>query len=393
MLKVCLITPNLLPVPNVKGGAIEGLVTNMLKQQEKFQKMDMTVVSIYDEKAMNESKKYKHTNFIYIKKNFKYIVYGCMYNFLNKVFKKNYNTYNHLVLSKIKDSDFDYIVVEGGHYESYHEFLKFYSKEQLILHLHHEGKSNDIIDKTFSRLIGVSKFVADEFKKSTKKVKTTYLNNGIDLDNFDKKVTKKEIHTIRQKHDILISDFVVLYCGRLVPEKGVLELIQAVKKIDNNNIKLMILGSSAFMNGKQDDYTRKLKEEIFGYEDRIVFTGYINNNDVYKYYASCDMVCVPSLWEDAAPLVCIESMISKKVVLATKSGGVPEYLDSDFSVIINKEKNVVNNLKAEILNFYNKKDELEDMGKLAYAHAKKFNSVNYYNDFVNILEEFKKEDE
>ena len=118
--------------------------------------------------------------------------------------------------------------------------------------------------------------------------------------------------------------------------KGVLELIKAVKSTNKNDIKLLILGSNNFLDGKGDEYTEKLKCEVKGYEHQIVFTGYVNNWDVYKYYALADIVCLPSLWEDAAPLACIETMISKKVMLATRTGGAPEYLSPDSSLIVQK---------------------------------------------------------
>ena len=74
MKKICLVTTNLNPVPDTKGGAIEAIVTNIIKQQELNEKIDLSVVSIYDSKAYIESKKYKKTKFIYIKKNLKYIL-------------------------------------------------------------------------------------------------------------------------------------------------------------------------------------------------------------------------------------------------------------------------------------------------------------------------------
>ena len=389
MLKVCFITPNLFPVPNVKGGAIEALVTNMVRCQEKYKKIDMTVVSIYDEEALSESKKFSNTNFIYIKKNLRYYITGIFYNIINKVFKKKLNTYNHIVLSKIKNTDFDYVIAEGGHYESYVEFLKYFDRSKLILHLHHQGSSNKMIDKAFSKLIGVSKFVSDDFKKSTKRIDVTYLNNGIEVEKFDKECSKKELKELKEKYNIKDDDFVIIYCGRLIQVKGVLELIKAVKNVNNDNIKLMILGSSSFLNGKEDEYTKKLKEEITGHEDKVFFTGYIHNSEIYKYYALASISCLPSIWEDAAPLTCIEAMMCKKVVLATRSGGAPEYLQKDTSLIIEKDKNLVKNLENGIKELYSKKDKLEKLGIKAYNHAKKFNSVNYYNDFIDILNKFK----
>ncbi len=389
MLKVCFITPNMFPVPNVKGGAIEALVSNMVRVQEKNNKLDMTVVSIFDKNAYIESKKFKNTKFVYIKKNIRYYITGILYHILNRLFKKNKNTYNHIALSKIKKNDYDYIIAEGGHYESYNEFLKYFDRDQLILHLHHQGSSNKIIDKTFSKLIGVSKFVSDDFKKSTKCIDVTYLNNGIEVDKFDKKCSEKEIKSLKKKYGIKDDDFVILYCGRLIQVKGVLELIKAVKNVNMNNVKLMILGSSSFLNGKEDEYTKKLNEEINGFEDKIFFTGYINNTEVYKYYALANISCLPSIWEDAAPLTCIEAMMCRKVVLATRSGGAPEYLQEGTSLIVEKDKNLVKNLESGIKELYSKKDKLPKLGEKAYNHAKKFNSINYYNDFIDILTKFK----
>lgn len=392
MLKVCLITPNLLPVPSVNGGAIEGLVTNVVKEQEKEGKIDLTVISIYNEGAYEESKNYTKTKFIYIKRNLFYMVLGVFYNLSNRLFKTNLNTYNHIALNKIKKMNFDFIVAEGGHYESYQEFLKYFPRNKMILHLHHQGKSNKDIDKTFSKLIGVSKFVTDDFAKSTDVIETKYLNNGIDLSKFDKSISDFEKMELREKYWLKKDDFVILYCGRLTQVKGVLELIKAVKSTNKNDIKLLILGSNNFLDGKGDEYTEKLKCEVKGYEHQIVFTGYVNNWDVYKYYALADIVCLPSLWEDAAPLACIETMISKKVMLATRTGGAPEYLSPDSSLIVQKDKNVVDNLREGILTLYGKRDELKDMGLKAYEHAKKFNSNNYYFDLIRLLEEFKEED-
>ena len=88
MKRICLITPNLLPVPNVLGGAIETIVTNIVKEQEKEEKIALTVVSIYNKKAELESKKYLHTNFIYVKKDLKYLFYGFIFKTVNFIFKR-----------------------------------------------------------------------------------------------------------------------------------------------------------------------------------------------------------------------------------------------------------------------------------------------------------------
>lgn len=385
MMKVCFITPNLLPVPNVKGGAIESIMTNVIQEQEKNNKLNMTVVSIYDKDAFLASKNYSRTNFIYIKKNYMYIIYSIIFNISNKFFKTNYNTYNHLVLKKIKKKDFDYVIVEGGHYESYVEYLKYFEKDKMVLHLHHQCHSNKSIDRIFSKLIGVSNYVIEDFKKTSKIEKYFLLKNAISISNFDKDISLGEKNKIRSSLGIDMDDFTVIYCGRLIKEKGVLELIKAVKKINNKKIKLIVVGSINFANGGNDSYTNKLNEEVKD-SDKIILTGYVQNNELYKYYKISDVMVIPSIWEEAAGLVCIEGMICKKPIITTGIGGIKEYVSNN-SIILKKDKNFIKNIELAILSLYDKREELGIIGEENYKVALKYNKDIYYNNLVKMIEE------
>lgn len=385
MKKICLISSNLLPVPNVKGGAIETIITNILQEQEKQEKIELTVVSIFDEEAYKESQKYSKTRFIYIKKNFLYYIIGTIYNISNKLFKTNFNTYNTIVLNKIKKAKFDYIFAEGGHYESYNKFLKYFKKEQLVLHLHHFATSNSIIDSTFSKVVGVSKYVTDEFLKTSSIEKGYVLKNSIDLKKFDKKISEIEYLELRNKYHISNDDFVIIYCGRLIKEKGVLELVKAVKKIKNNQIKLLIVGSINFANGGVSEYTEILEKEISSCHDKVILTGFIDNNELYKYYNIADVMVIPSIWDEAAGLVCVEGMISKKAIITTGTGGIKEYV-GDNAVFVKNDNKLVNDIKEKILYLYNNPKILEKQVNKGYKEAFKYNNQIYYRNLVKLIE-------
>ena len=51
MKKICIITQGMLPVPAVKGGAVETLVEYILNCNEVGKKLDITVLSVEDEEA------------------------------------------------------------------------------------------------------------------------------------------------------------------------------------------------------------------------------------------------------------------------------------------------------------------------------------------------------
>ena len=50
-MKVAVITSGFLPVPAVKGGAVENLIVNLLKENEKKNKIKFEILSVYDKKA------------------------------------------------------------------------------------------------------------------------------------------------------------------------------------------------------------------------------------------------------------------------------------------------------------------------------------------------------
>ena len=228
MKKVCLILPKGLPLPNVKGGAIETLVTALINQNEIHKKVELTVVSIYDKEAIKESKKYKHTSFIYIKQNTLSYCIKAVKSRIYNCFNKNINTYNEMTLNKIKYQNFDYVIFESGAYLESGNYLKYFDKHQMVLHLHHTGYANNISNEVFGKIIGVSNYVIKEYCASSNISNKYLLKNSIDVNQFKKRLTLKEKEELRSKLNIKKNDFVVLYCGRLIKEKGVLELINAI---------------------------------------------------------------------------------------------------------------------------------------------------------------------
>ena len=66
-MKLAIITSGYLPVPASKGGAVENLVENFIKENESKKNIDITIFSIYDEKAYEKAKLYNNTKVKFIK--------------------------------------------------------------------------------------------------------------------------------------------------------------------------------------------------------------------------------------------------------------------------------------------------------------------------------------
>ena len=68
-MKVAIVTVGELPIPDVKGGGAETLIEHIIEKNEEHKKIDIVVYSIYDEYALEKSKDFSKTEFVYLQKN------------------------------------------------------------------------------------------------------------------------------------------------------------------------------------------------------------------------------------------------------------------------------------------------------------------------------------
>lgn len=410
MKKVVLIIAKGLPVPSVKGGAVEMLANIIANINEKEKKVDLTIISSYDELAAKESLNYKYTKFIYIKSNtLSYLFKSICVRIANLFRKEKLNTYNEVVINQIKSKKFDFVIFEGGAFDKYRNLLKYYDQKQLIFHLHSENFSNKVADETLGGTISPSEYIKNQWQKSSNIKKNYVLKNVVDRDLFDKKISAKEKKDLKLKLGFKSDDIIIGFYGRIVKVKGVKELIQAFKKIGKDNVKMLIVGSYNFGSKQTSKYTQEIIREVEQSNGKIIATGYIPNEILYKYIGIMDICVFPSLWEEAALLALVEAMICKKAIIATKSGGNVEFASEESVLFVDKDKDIIDNMyinvdedKAEKLidNLYNNIIKLindssmkEAFENNAYKESKVYNKYDYYKNFINILDKIGEENE
>lgn len=395
MYNIGIIMGGVMPVPAVCGGAIETLITSIVKKYSKEDGFHLTIFSVYHKEAVEAAKKYPDVRFVWTHTNTfwnlaKHAVFLAVRELTGKTIRVLQRHYNEIA-PVIQNEKFDLLIVEGGDEQAVIDIAKGYKREQLAFHAHVHFIPEEKTVCGYGHMIGVSVFVVREYEKACKiPVDTHVLRNAIDLDKFNKKISEEERKKLRKKLGLQEDDFVVLYVGRLIQVKGILELMQAVLLIDDKHVKLLCIGSANFGKWAFSTYERKVKKLAKDNSERIIFTGYIDNGELYKYSLLADVQCVPSLWEEAAGLVVVEAMAEGLPTLVTNSGGMTEYINENTTLIVERE-DIVTNLKKEIMHLKEYPEVRRQMAENAKVQSKKYDETIYYRNFVEMIAEIKGE--
>ena len=403
-MKIAFITDGKSPVPATKGGAVENLIEDLLDENEKQSKFEFSVLSVYENKAAEKSKEYKHSNFYFVKcpgaiEFLDKKVYWVAKNILKKdhlisyryIFRRLYvmSKYPQILL----DNDFDRVVVVTNSTL----FLVFKNKkvackyqDKTIYYLHNEVRSLFGCEKEIASiraLIGISNFVNNSFRKlvpSLKDEQCFVLKNGIDTEKFTTRNDEK-IEEYKNKFGISKEDFVVIFAGRLVDEKGALETIKAVKACEDKNMKLLIVGAGFYSSDIVDNYTLELCKEAEAIKDRIIFTGYIDYDDMPSIYQLGNVAVLPSMWDEPAGMTMVEAVVSGLPLITTNSGGIPEYIPRDAAIFINRDNDLVDNLSNAIMKLKADKDLSNSMIQAGIGVVKELKLENFYCNFVKLI--------
>ncbi|MBL0383806.1 glycosyltransferase family 1 protein [Staphylococcus sp. SNAZ 59] len=160
----------------------------------------------------------------------------------------------------------------------------------------------------------------NNFLRKKKQNNYFHISNGIDLNNeFNiNNISEKKIKDIKLKHNIKKGDIIVTFIGRLVKEKGILDLLEAYSKLESKNVKFIIIGSLS--DSERDKDTIKIIEKYKKNTD-VIFTGQISN--INEYLTLSDIYCLPS-YREGMPRSIIEAMAMKNAIIATKIRGSRE---------------------------------------------------------------------
>lgn len=227
----------------------------------------------------------------------------------------------------------------------------------------------NVLCRNVNVVIGQSNYMTESFVKKNPKV---LKNKVITIQNFllVKKINAKSIEPIEISYDYFI------FMGRLSEEKNVTGIIEAFKKIsDNNTMKLVIIGEGSL----KIKIIRIIK--ALGLNDKVVLLGYKKNP--YKYLAKAKALILFSRYE-GMPNVVLESMICNTPVIVSDFEGVEDIvLDKETGYIVQRKN--IEQLSKTMLYIIQSPDLIQPITENAYQFAKQLseNSISNYSLLIN----------
>lgn len=181
----------------------------------------------------------------------------------------------------------------------------------------------------------------------------------IDLDIFkptDQALAKKKVGWT--------NNFSILFIGRLVKEKGIFELLEAVELIPKE-IKVYIIG---------DGLLKEYVEQMAKTKPNLLFLGKVSNELTPLYYSAADVVIVPS-YEETLGRVNMEALACSTPVIGSSTGGLKEVVSEDVGMLF---KVTPQDIAKTIVRLYEDKKLYARFRKNARIHIQKhFSSKNF----------------
>lgn len=316
-MRALLICTEKLPVPPVRGGAIQTYIAAIAPQMAR--RHSVTVLGVSDPELPDRETR-ESVNFVRIPGG-------------------SFPRYQAGVVEFLK--------TEGKRYDLIHIFnrprmvlpvRKVAPKARLILSLHNEMFRPDKIEPdeakkviaAVERIVTVSDFIGKgvEALYPSAKGKWRTIYSGVDLSRFAPVWTseaKQMRSRLRAEHQ-LDDGPVILFVGRLSPKKGADIVVRAMTEVARKHpeANLVLVGSKWYGEDRISDYVAYVRALAARAELKVHTTGFVPADEVHHWFAAGDLFVCASQWEEPLARVHYEAMASGLPIITTARGGNPE---------------------------------------------------------------------
>jgi glycosyltransferase involved in cell wall biosynthesis len=191
------------------------------------------------------------------------------------------------------------------------------------------------------------------------------------LDSSGKK--RNQAQKWRENLGFLKDDFVLLYAGKLEPRKNLFFLVNLMKAVEDDNLKLLIIGNGPLENELQ----AKFRED-----KRVAFLGFINQSEMPISYRVSNFFILPSVNETWGLSINEALACGTPVLASNKCGGAIDLINKTNGLIfdpINGINEVVKYLKSKKYCIFNNRSLLQghDYNDIVKAVVLEINQMKF----------------
>ena len=150
--------------------------------------------------------------------------------------------------------------------------------------------------------------------------------NSVDISEIDRTVRQQRGNDWRAKLGLRQEDKIILFSGRLIPEKGVLNLIDAMRFVEDRKVCLLIAGDGPLLE-------RVRSEEC----ERIRVLGNLRHDEMIGLFSQADVYCLPTVYAEGFPTTLLEAAACRCTIVSTATSGVEELILSEAYGLILKD--------------------------------------------------------
>lgn len=185
-----------------------------------------------------------------------------------------------------------------------------------------------------------------------------------------------------RKQSLIERKFKILFLSNLMPDKGLVELIEAIKHLNNKNyhVSLSIVGASLGFKSLDSFVIKTCAEHKY-----ISYDGPAYNDGKANVLSENHFMVLPSYYKtEAQPISLIEGMANGCVLITTKHNYLPELVNelNGSLVEVRDWKSIADALES----YFNDIDKITSISRYNSSIAKEnFSAVAFVNSIDNVI--------
>ncbi|MFC5701445.1 glycosyltransferase family 4 protein [Cohnella faecalis] len=224
---------------------------------------------------------------------------------------------------------------------------QFAPAARIILSMHNDMFSPEklsraegvaVLENT-ERIVTISNFIGSSicryYPEAAPKIRTIY--SGVDLSRFapwlESDFARQARQTIRSQHQ-LDSKKVILFVGRLSRNKGPHVLVRAMSQLKHPDAALVVVGAAWYSDDSVSDYIAYIRAIAARSKIPVVTTGYVPAHEVHQWFCAADVFVCTSIWDEPLARVHYEAMAAGLPFITTARGGNPEIVRDNNGLLV-----------------------------------------------------------